>query len=71
MPETSFEIEKWRDERREILDKPEQTPADKIRLEELNEELSKLPSTENNETQKLFDQVRVTAEILKKEGKLK
>ncbi len=71
VPETSFKIEKWRDERREILDKPEQTPADKIRLEELNEELSKLPSTENNETQKLLDQIRVTAEILKKEGKLK
>lgn len=71
VPETSFKIEKWRDERREILDKPEQTPANKIRLEELNEELSKLPSTENNETQKLLNQIRVTAEILKKEGKLK
>lgn len=71
VPETSFKIEKWRDERREILDNPEQTPADKIRLEELNEELSKLPSTENKETQKLLDQIRVTAEILKKEGKLK
>ncbi len=71
VPETSFEIERLRDERREILDKPEQTPSDITRLEELNKELSKLPSTENKETQKLLDQILITAELLKKEGKLK
>ncbi len=57
--------------RRKILDNPERTPEDNKDLEDINEKLLKIPVTENVETQKLFDQIRVTAEILKKEGKLK
>ncbi len=69
--ETSLEIEKLRKKRREIIDRLEQKPEDKKDLEEINEQLLKIPVTENVETQKLFDQIRNTAEILKNEGKLK
>lgn len=71
VPETSFEIEQWRQERRDILDKPERTTIDEARLKELNQKLSSLRSTEDDETQKLLDQIRKTAEMLKNEGKLK
>ncbi|KOP38918.1 MULTISPECIES: AAA family ATPase [unclassified Flavobacterium] len=66
--ERSFEIEKDLNDRRDILDKDVQSQSDKSRLSELNNELSSIPVIENEEDQKIIDQIRNAAKLLKEKG---
>lgn len=69
--ERSPEIEELEIKRRAILDKFNRTPEDDQELKRLDSELSRLPVAEKLEDQKLMDQIRMTAELLRSEGKLK
>jgi AAA15 family ATPase/GTPase len=68
--ERSPEIEELRNERRDILDKLEKSPADLVRLKELDAILSEVPVEETAEDQTLLDQIKKTAEFLRSQGKL-
>jgi len=69
--ERSPEIENLVNRRRVILDKNNRSQEDEIELKQINDELSKLPITDNEEDQTLLDKIREAAELLKKEGKIK
>lgn len=66
--ERSSEIEKDLNDRREILDKDIQSQSDKTRLLKLNNELASIPVIENEEDQKIIDQIRKAAKLLKEKG---
>ena len=68
--ERSPEVEKSLNKRRLILDKDDPTPADREELSRLDGELSNLPVAENEENQKMLDQIHVAAQLLKSNGKL-
>ena len=66
------EIEKLEKERRMLIDKLEPlTPSEEVQLKELNSKLEKLVHiTDDDDEQKLLEQVRKTAEYLRNNGKL-
>ncbi len=68
--ERSPDIEKLIIQRRELLDKDFRTVEEAAVLKGLDEQLSKLPVTENNDDQKLLDEIRQAADLLRKAGKL-
>ena len=68
--ERSPDIEALRNERWEILDKAEKSPADLNRLKELDLKLNELPVEDNPEDQQLINQIRETTEFLRSQGKL-
>jgi predicted ATP-binding protein involved in virulence len=68
--ERSPDVEELINERRIILDKEKRLPEDEIKLKELDEKISDLPVLENDENQKLLDQIQKAAELLKKTGGL-
>ena len=68
--ERSPEITKKVEERRNLLDKEEQSDEDKERLTKLDEELSDLPIGYSNDDESLLNQIRQAADILRKEGKI-
>jgi predicted ATP-binding protein involved in virulence len=68
--ERSPETEDLINERRRLIDKGNLQLDEKVKLNELNEKISNLPVMENDEDQKLLDQIKKVSALLKKtEGK--
>lgn len=61
-------IEALRDERNKLLDKLRQSPSDKERLGELEEELDNLPTAEGHKDQEAMNIIRQAADLLKKQN---
>lgn len=61
------EEQKYIEERRTLIDKPKLSDEEQLRLNELNNRLSELP-TMDDETQKVFNLVNNAAELLRKNG---
>jgi AAA15 family ATPase/GTPase len=68
--ERSPEVEKEVNERRGLLDKENLTTEDEEKLKILNDELSKLPITNNEEDQNLLDKINKAAKLLTDKGLL-
>lgn len=64
----SLEIEEEINERRDLLDIEHPTAENESEIKRLDKRLSSLPVTENSEDQKLLDQIREAAELLKEKG---
>jgi hypothetical protein len=70
IPERGVEFDELTKRRREILDKAHLTDLEKRELEGLDKQLAGLPSP-GSEEQILLDQIRKTAEELRKQGIIK
>ncbi len=68
--ERSPEIEKEVNDRRSLLDKENPTKEDEEKLKRLDDELSTLPVTDNEEDQNLLDKIHKAAKLLKDKGLL-
>lgn len=66
--ERSSDIEKDLNDRRDILDKDIKSNSDRTRLLKLNDDLASIPVVENEEDQKIIDQIRNAAKLLKEKG---